>query len=510
MLPRKVAAWAQSPDRAEGARAFWLLCAGIVLLLAAALTGLLEPLSSIFRHVPKDYNEGWNAFWSAVAWDGGRLYPPPEAAISNNYPPLSFYVVGALGHLIGDDIFAGRLLASVSLATIAANIFLWLRVGGSSRGIALFAAALFLAEFEHYAPTYVGVNDPQLFAHALILTGNTLLWRSGFSTRGLIGACGLMILGGMTKHLLVPLPLATTAWIAIYRRDKLPLWIVASIALLGAAALVVKMAYGDAFFENLAAGRVYSSRLVSNAAHRLIDGARPLLLVSLTASLAARRGTPPALGRQATFAIAYWLLAALIGALASGGSGVDRNCYFDLLIAASLCAGVGVECVMRRTLRTPASGTWMPLAPAAALIVFACGIVAGYQSAVRAPAQWSRWQETPAREAAALADIAMIKSLGHGHAACETLALCYWAKMPLAVDFFSFGQKLAVHAVPSSSCERVFVGQPMDVVQVVPVEGASSLTALLPAYCSEVIRNHFRTVAESPYGVVMMRGRPAP
>ena len=52
-------------------------------------------------------NEGWNAYYADAAMGaagadgGGRaraapLYPPTDTLIVNNYPPLSFYVVGAL------------------------------------------------------------------------------------------------------------------------------------------------------------------------------------------------------------------------------------------------------------------------------------------------------------------------------------------------------------------------------------------------------------------------------
>ena len=110
-----------------------------------------------------------------------------------------------------------------------------------------------------------------------------------------------------------------------------------------------------------------------------------------------------------------------------------------------------------------------------------------------------------AREAAAFADIDAIKRLGRGSAACETLALCYWAKSPFSVDFYNFGQKLAIGAVPPAACAKVFVNNGIHLVQVSRQEGTSSLTALLPRYCSDIIGDHFRTVSESPFGLLMVR-----
>jgi len=69
-------------------------------LLVALL--LLEPLLMIPLHVPLNYNEGWNAYFAAraVGVAAGPLYPADGLAF-NNYPPLSFYAVGALGDATG-------------------------------------------------------------------------------------------------------------------------------------------------------------------------------------------------------------------------------------------------------------------------------------------------------------------------------------------------------------------------------------------------------------------------
>src|SRR5947208_2602275 len=55
-------------------------------------------------------NEPWNAWFIDAALRGTPLYPGAEELIVNNYPPLSFYVVGLLSTLTGDVIYAGRLI----------------------------------------------------------------------------------------------------------------------------------------------------------------------------------------------------------------------------------------------------------------------------------------------------------------------------------------------------------------------------------------------------------------
>ena len=51
-----------------------------------------------------------------------------------------------------------------------------------------------------------------------------------------------MVAGGLLKHLLIALPLATTAWIAIYRRQQLALWLIVSLSA-AAAAIAIAIVY---------------------------------------------------------------------------------------------------------------------------------------------------------------------------------------------------------------------------------------------------------------------------
>ena len=48
--------------------------------------------------------------------------------IANNYPPLSFYVIGSLGRIFGDNLFVGRAVSIVALLCLSAEIFLAVRI----------------------------------------------------------------------------------------------------------------------------------------------------------------------------------------------------------------------------------------------------------------------------------------------------------------------------------------------------------------------------------------------
>ena len=55
---------------------------------------LLEKTIWSMQTIPLIHNEGWNAVHTSRAMSGGHLYQYDTAFLVNNYPPLSFYVVG--------------------------------------------------------------------------------------------------------------------------------------------------------------------------------------------------------------------------------------------------------------------------------------------------------------------------------------------------------------------------------------------------------------------------------
>ena len=78
-------------------------------LALATLVLLARNILAIPAHVPLDPNEGWNAAHALAAMAGHGLYPPPQALMVNNYPPLSFYLIGAVAGAGHDVLAAGRL-----------------------------------------------------------------------------------------------------------------------------------------------------------------------------------------------------------------------------------------------------------------------------------------------------------------------------------------------------------------------------------------------------------------
>ena len=128
-----------------GTRKKFLLNSALFLLVTIAALAMLSPTYRAFFKVVINYNEGWNALFGSAAIHTGTPYPRPEQLITNNYPPLSFYLIGYLGSLLGDLILAGRLISLLSIFLL--GLFtgqLIKRLGGKSRD-ALVGGAFFIA-----------------------------------------------------------------------------------------------------------------------------------------------------------------------------------------------------------------------------------------------------------------------------------------------------------------------------------------------------------------------------
>ena len=100
-------------------------------------------------------------------------------------------------------------------------------------------------------PGYVGVDDPQWLGHGIMLLGLLTFFASEQRGWLFLLSAGLMLAAGFVKHLLLPIPLAATLWLALHRREALALWLVACAALLASALALCFAAYGSGFFEGV-------------------------------------------------------------------------------------------------------------------------------------------------------------------------------------------------------------------------------------------------------------------
>ena len=386
------------------------------------------------------------AFFSARAVDGGALYPPAGGFISNNYPPLSFYVIGAVGRLTGDNVTAGRLVALLALAGAAGGVFWSARRLGTSRAAAVAATLLFALFNLTWFHAYVAMADPQWLGEAVTLAGLSLLLRAGDDPLPLGHAALsalLMVTGGFIKHNLIALPLAAGLWLLLNDRRAFLAWSgVAAVALAAGAAAALQL-YGGAAFAG-----------VFGDHRRVLPGQWPdalvyflpmVPLVAATAWLAGRRWGERRVRLVATFAA----VALPLAFLQRLGEGVNVNGYFEALVAVCIGAGAALDGAPLRWRGREWSAAALTVVLAAPLLFgLPYFLGKGALELVRAPARQAAWSQVIATVAAT-----------PGPVACEMLSVCYWAGKDFELDFFNYGQDLRAGASPAPLARIIDTGR---------------------------------------------------
>lgn len=393
----------------------------ITLCLAAlCLIGLWRVIVGLTLQVPLDPNEGWNAYHTAALMSGRALYPPPDAYLVNNYPPLSFYLVGAVGWLVGDNIFAGRIVSLAALAFIAIAMTAITRRMGASREASVFPALSFVAGLLLFTD-YAGMDDPQMLAHGFAMGGLWVLFAAPRTPRLLATSAGLFVLSFFVKHNIVALPAVCGLWLFLYDRKAAWKFSGFGLAFVAAGFILFRLAYGVSLLVVVSTARLYSTEMLQQGLTAWLHwSAVPLLGLGV---LLYRSGRDP----HVQFCAAYAVVATGLGVFFLGGAGVDVNAMFEADIALALAAGLLI-------------GTLPAYKSSAAAAVFTAPFL--FFAATNGEWQDAYLRLHPFREEAAFAksDIAFLKA-HKGPALCEMLSFCYWAGKPPAVDFFNVGQQ---------------------------------------------------------------------
>ncbi|WP_298283556.1 hypothetical protein [Acidocella sp.] len=391
-------------------------------VLAALLAG--TRLAFLFAPVSTDPDEGWNAVHAVLAMGGGALYPPAGELTGTNYPPLSFFLVGLLGKMTGDMIFAGRLLALLGIVCVA--VLVWRLSLKLTRNRLASAGALLL--FALYNTTlcrsYFGMDDPQWLGQAFALAGLAVLMpRAPRATssgwRVILAAC-LVVAGGFVKQNLVGIPLAATVWLAMENRGAFGIWLAAAGGALALGFGLCVDVYGPPFFHNVFF--LHRNYQVSRAVLKslpILLALLPMLWASLWLARFWREDT------RLRLLLLCALTALVTGIVERGGSGVDINAHFE-----SLC----VLCILSGLALARARGAWrwfmVPF-----IVLVPLGAVQGWREVVSYPARLAAFEGMEAHIRAQPAPVA-----------CEDLAYCYWAGKGYPLDFFLYGQNfLATH-----------------------------------------------------------------
>jgi hypothetical protein len=427
------------------------------------------------------FNEGWNAFHAHSAAVGEPLYGTRGERTAVNYPPLSFHLVGALGRVLGEVNFAGRVLSLVSLVWVTLCAALIVRKISEDNVAAAFAALFCMGWFSFFAPTYVGANDPQLIGHALILTAVLLYVIGEESAPVLIGVCILCCAAGFVKPNLFAFPVAISLHLLWRSRKRFGLWTAAVFITLAVFLSLTIRVDGPYFFQHLLSPRGYSfarAALVSAQFFRLFG---PALVVCGVWSLGRFRRSPAAL------LILALLISLLAGIYFSGGSGVSLNVFFDSLIAMSMIAALVItelaSMAGARTMKGFAVMVALPMMLSSGLLI------AGRQSSVPPRA------ELAAAERAFMDDVAYLKSKP-GPALCLNLLLCYEAAKPLIFDPFTTGELIDIGRLDVHRITAELTSQRFPVIQMLDEEHTG-----FPPSLAAPLDSNYRVERKTPVGV---------
>lgn len=377
-------------------------------------------------------NEGFNAYLADLAIHKGVIYYPPDGLFTNNYPPLSFFLIGAISELVGDTLFSGRIVAWVGFITLAGTIIAILRQVRCDRIAACFAALLFLGYMTIHYDNYIGMDDPQLFAHSLIVLGVWVYIRYEGKFLAPVGAALLITAGLFVKHNIIALPLSLTLWLVVYNRTALLRFVISSVVFVLASFAVCRIAFGSNFISSLLAPRQYSlGRLYEQSIKLLLPMQIPLAFTTIGGVLMIG-------DRYAVLFTGYTAIAVAIACLTKAGVGTGNNAGFDIVIAFSLAGGYLVSRLREQPepllprLRPWIFGIYAASAIAEALFVSNKDILL-----VRPWIEAERNKEMATREAI------HVIATRPSPALCETLAICYWAHKPVALDSFNYMQGVA-------------------------------------------------------------------
>ena len=429
------------------------------MLYVIATWSFAWPVYRAFLNIEIENNEGWNAYFADAATGRMPLYPSADQLITNNYPPLSFYIVGLVGRFVGDPVLAGRLLSLVAVVAIATAIALSVRRLGGSGVAARISAAFFVATMSRFFLSHVGMNEPQLFAEAIMSFAFLGFLRARSNDRGYVGPVLVMALAGFVKHNIIAMPLTAFLWLSLNRRrEAAKCFCVAAIAIVTGTAICYAL-FGRNFFLNILCPRDYSLKRWLG-----IFGELEWVSVGLLACLYnawARR-------HDASVQLCSWLIAIALGSyfLQKGGAGVAINAQFDLVVAIAMGLGLAFTQVslwpMARRLRSEQAQAILLLAVCARLLA------SKQLQPVRLIFDSSFRNEIVMRERAMTDSVERVRRIPGDVTCGRNMLVNYRAGKPFVVDAFNAEQRILAGALPKDAISARVAAGTLTIVEVDP------------------------------------------
>ena len=423
-----------SADDPAASKHCYRTCVYLALLALAAAYFLAWPVWRAGFLIEIWPTEGWNGYLQDAAAAGLPIYPPSDSFVGNNYPPLSFYAIGLIGKVLGaDNLFVGRVVSFVALASIAIEIFLCVRILVGGRAGAAVGALWYLAMMARNSTIYVGTNDPQLAGEAIM--GAALVWFlfSHRARRSPVPALLLMVAAGFWKHSIIAIPVTAIAWLFITRSPYAlrATMISAAACMIGIACCI--LVFGSDFLPNLLANRHYAlSHVIGNIGH--LQWSALALFICFGWAFSARKSeaaqfTALHIGASLVTCILQWF-----------GHGVSGNAEFDLILA----LGIGIGVVFTRI-----EAAWFAQRIGAGwsrdLMIFlllARLVVADRQETALLMLSRDFRSSVSTLEQNMRTDAARVAAM-QGDVACDIKIICRVAKKPFVVDEFKMEELIA-------------------------------------------------------------------
>ncbi len=376
------------------------------------------------RPLEINYNEGWNVYNANRLTHGQLLYPVRFGWTSVNYPMLSFAVMAGLHRVTHDFLFTARILSILSLLVGAVFLGLIVRSLGGSRQASVFAGLFCWTCFCSFGESYVGADDPQLFAQAVFLGALLVYVRHRRSLPGLFAAALIFVVALSLKHNPIDIPVAVFLDLLL-TSVFLAGWFAVWGCVFLAVAVWANTHFGGPFFlAQMLTPRRY---LPIKVPFQLMNMLGPVLVpLSLGVFAGVNQWQRP----DRRIALLLLGTAVVIGGYFSGGSGVASNALFTSLLALSILVGFFLDDpTLAGTLRLrPAVVAWAP-ALCFLWLLIPLGLSGNWNPV-------ARWKEMQVKQAFFARDVAFLRARP-GPALCESLLECYAAGKPFVFDPFN-------------------------------------------------------------------------
>ncbi len=401
----------------------WAVLASLV-ILSCLMFAL--PMIRAFYRVEVNYNEGWNAYNAQAVADHLPLYLPKYSWTTVNYPMISFYMIGFLSRVLGDPMVIGRMISLISFLSLSVLVALIIKKLTGNWKPAIFGASFCVALFCADAQFYIGMNDPQMFAHLFFLIGLFLYVSGAPSNVRIFAITALFVWGGNIKQNLIALPIALFVDLLIVSRGKAARYVLFGVLLLTASLVIDLHVGGPYFFSKLLTPRVYSLRSARLSFLNNYEALQIPLIISLAWSLSQLRNN-----RFRSIAL-YFLISLFVGMAFGGGAGVSVNAYFDNFLGMSIIMGLVLNSVWESQVPLMQKGSAWRWAPPLLIIV---GVVFAFCDSYLFNVP-ENLHSLPAQNRVFLGDASFLAAQP-GPAICESLLLCYYSGKPYVFDPFN-------------------------------------------------------------------------